>query len=84
VLKRVMCAWGVILAGSLCHARAPAPGDENPKDYTTHVVGCAHIDMAWLGRWEESVHDITYNTFLNQLLSQRFRIRRMFCEIRTA
>src|ERR1039457_1309798 len=46
-------------------ARAQAP--ENPKDYTSHVVGYAHMDMAWLWRWEESIHDIMYNTFRNQL-----------------
>ena len=39
----------------------------NPKDYTAHVVGYAHMDMAWLWRWEESVHDVMYNTFSNQL-----------------
>ncbi len=38
-----------------------------PKDYTAHVVGYAHMDMAWLWRWEESIHDIMYNTFTNQL-----------------
>ncbi len=37
------------------------------KDYTAHVVGYAHIDMAWLWRWEESVYDIMCNTFKNQL-----------------
>ncbi len=50
----------------LAIARAQAP--ENPKDYTAHVVGYAHMDMAWLWRWEESIHDIMYNTFSNQLL----------------
>ena len=44
-----------------------------PKDYTAHVVGYAHIDMAWLWRWEESIYDIMYNTFSNQLrLADRF------------
>src|SRR5665811_2301621 len=46
-------------------ARAQAP--ENPKDYTSHVVGYAHMDMAWLWRWEESIHDVMYNTFTNQI-----------------
>jgi len=46
-------------------SRAQAP--VNPKDYTAHVVGYAHMDMAWLWRWEESIHDIMYNTFRNQL-----------------
>jgi len=31
------------------------------------------MDMAWLWRWEESIHDIMYNTFRNQLeLMDRF------------
>jgi alpha-mannosidase len=38
-----------------------------PKDYTAHVVGYAHMDMAWLWRWEESIHDVMYNTFTNQI-----------------
>ena len=48
---------------SAAQAQAPA----QPKDYTAHVVGYAHIDMAWLWRWEESIHDIMFNTFSNQL-----------------
>ena len=47
-------------------ANAGALGAQ-PKDYTAHVVGYAHMDMAWLWRWEESIHDIMYNTFSNQL-----------------
>ena len=46
---------------------AQNPKPENPKDYTVHVLGYAHMDMAWLWRWEESIHDIMYNTFQNQL-----------------
>ena len=47
----------------------PTPAQEppKPKEYTAHVTGYAHIDMAWLWRWEESVYDIMYNTFTNQL-----------------
>jgi alpha-mannosidase len=48
---------------SAASAQAPAPA----KDYTAHVVGYAHMDMAWLWRWEESIYDIMYNTFHNQL-----------------
>jgi hypothetical protein len=47
--------------------QAQAPAAEKPKDYTAHVVGYAHIDMAWLWRWEESIYDVMYNTFRNQL-----------------
>jgi alpha-mannosidase len=67
MLKRLMCVWAAIMTGSLCYAQVSASSVENPKDYTKHVVGYAHIDLAWLWRWEESVHDIIYNTFLNQL-----------------
>jgi alpha-mannosidase len=48
---------------SPAHAQSAA----QPKDYTAHVVGYAHMDMAWLWRWEESIYDIMYNTFSNQL-----------------
>ena len=50
---------------SITRAQNGAP--VNPKDYTAHVVGYAHMDMAWLWRWEESIHDIMYNTFTNQI-----------------
>jgi alpha-mannosidase len=60
-----------ILAGFTSLARAQAPAQ--PKDYTAHVVGYAHMDMAWLWRWEESIYDIMFNTFHNQLeLMDRF------------
>jgi alpha-mannosidase len=48
-------------------AQTPEPTPPNPKDYTAHVVGYAHMDMAWLWRWEESIHDVMYNTFTNQI-----------------
>jgi alpha-mannosidase len=54
-----------ILAGFVSAAPAQVPAQ--PKDYTAHVVGYAHMDMAWLWRWEESIYDIMYNTFRNQL-----------------
>ena len=59
----------VILASSvlISWAQTPAQPAPNPKDYTAYVVGYAHMDMAWLWRWEESIHDIMYNTFSNQL-----------------
>jgi hypothetical protein len=38
---------------SITRAQAPAQTVPNPKDYTAHVVGYAHMDMAWLWRWEE-------------------------------
>ena len=55
----------LVLVGFIAMARAQAP--PQPKKYTAHVVGYAHMDMAWLWRWEESIHDIMYNTFRNQL-----------------
>ena len=67
MLKQLQITLIILATVSAVHAQAPAPEKENPKDYTTHVVGYAHIDMAWLWRWEESVHDIMFHTFSNQL-----------------
>ena len=38
----------LIILATVCvaHAQTPKEGRENPKDYTTHVVGYAHIDVA--------------------------------------
>ena len=57
----------IVLIAMFAAGARELPASENPKDYTTHVVGYAHIDMAWLWRWEESVHDIMFHTFSNQL-----------------
>ncbi len=65
--KRLLHTLILLVTISAAHAQAPPSGNENTKDYTTHVIGYAHIDMAWLWRWEESVHDIMYHTFSNQL-----------------
>src|SRR3990172_3126298 len=54
-----------VFINSGVYAQTPAQSDE--KEYTSHAVGYAHIDMAWLWRWEESIFDIMYNTFRNQL-----------------
>ena len=67
MLKRFLITLTILATFSVAHAQTPVAGKENPKDYTTHVVGYAHIDMAWLWRWEESVHDIMFHTFSNQL-----------------
>jgi alpha-mannosidase len=39
----------------------------NPQDYTGYIVGHAHIDLSWLWRWEETVHDIATHTFQGTL-----------------
>jgi len=40
----------------------------NPRDYTVHLIGHAHIDLSWLWRWEETVHDIAFQTFQGTLV----------------
>jgi alpha-mannosidase len=65
--KLVIIAFLSSCLVSIAWAQAPGPAAPNPKDYTAHVVGYAHMDMAWLWRWEESIHDIMYNTFINQI-----------------
>ncbi len=62
--KQYLVAF-LLIAGIAAGARAQAP--EPVKDYTAHAIGYAHMDMAWLWRWEESTYDIMYNTFRNQL-----------------
>ncbi|MDH7513591.1 MAG: glycoside hydrolase family 38 C-terminal domain-containing protein [Clostridiales bacterium] len=39
----------------------------NPRDFTAHLIGHAHIDLAWLWRWEETIHDIATHTFRGTL-----------------
>jgi len=43
----------------------PAPVDL--RSFTAHLIGHAHIDLAWLWRWEETVQDIATHTFLGTL-----------------
>jgi len=44
-------------------ASANLAQEKNPRDFTAHLVGHAHIDLSWLWRWEETVHDIAVQTF---------------------
>jgi len=37
--------------------------EKDARDYTAHLIGHAHIDLSWLWRWEETVHDIAFETF---------------------
>src|ERR1035441_1305459 len=62
----VLIVFTAFYFASQSNAQVPQP-TPNPKDYTAHVVGYAHMDMAWLWRWEESIHDVMYNTFTNQI-----------------
>ena len=67
-MRRItVAALTLVCFAFVSHAQAPSSTATNPKDYTAHVVGYAHMDMAWLWRWEESVHDVMYNTFNNQI-----------------
>ena len=52
---------------SLENARATlAPLREYAQSYTVFILGNAHIDMAWLWRWYETV-EVCHNTFAQQL-----------------
>jgi len=39
----------------------------NPRGYTAHLIGHAHIDLSWLWRWEETVNEIAVHTFQGTL-----------------
>jgi len=41
--------------------------EKSPRDYTGHLIGHAHIDLSWLWRWEETVHDVAVQTFAGTL-----------------
>lgn len=58
---------GLILVLQIVSTGRAQTQEVNPKDCTAHVVGYAHMDMAWLWRWEESIYDVMYNTFRKQL-----------------
>ena len=61
------------LAAVLAAATAAAGQKESrpeafkPRDFTARLIGHAHIDLAWLWRWEETVHEIAVHTFLGTL-----------------
>ena len=68
----ILCFQAFAATSSPRHrARAPEPRKEqpalNPRDLTAHLIGHAHIDLAWLWRWEETVHDIATHTFRGTL-----------------
>jgi alpha-mannosidase len=73
-VSRRLRAWLMIAAVLLAGGAAPAQTAKDrastafrPRDYTAHLIGHAHIDLAWLWRWEETVHDIATNTFRGTL-----------------
>jgi alpha-mannosidase len=68
---RIMGCLAVLLA--LGAAAPGASGQDkpaalrNPREYTAHLVGHAHIDLSWLWRWEETVNDVAVQTFKGTL-----------------
>ena len=73
--RRPLCEKVCLVFGLLLLLFQAAPGQnsadipplKNPRSYTGHLIGHAHIDLAWLWRWEETVHDIAPQTFLGTL-----------------
>lgn len=63
-MRKLLIAVVIFASSALVSQAQTAP---NPKDYTVHEVGYAHIDLAWLWTWDESVHDVMYHTLDNQL-----------------
>ena len=61
---RKIAVW--IAAVSIVAAGASAQ-DLRPRDLTALLVGHAHIDLSWLWRWEETVHDVAFQTFSGTL-----------------
>jgi len=57
----------LVLALALAGTARPAPAEFNPFGYTLRLVGHAHIDLAWLWRWEETLRDVVTQTFRGTL-----------------
>ena len=60
----IRCPLG---AGQDEKAAKASPALTNPRSYTAHLIGHAHIDLSWLWRWEETVADIATHTFRGTL-----------------
>jgi len=43
------------------------PARPDPRSITADLIGHAHIDLAWLWLWDETVHDIAKHTFMGTL-----------------
>jgi alpha-mannosidase len=61
---RKIAVW--IAAVSIAAGGASAQ-DIRPRDLTALLIGHAHIDLSWLWRWEETVHDVAFQTFSGTL-----------------
>jgi alpha-mannosidase len=67
IILPLVCGFFLVAAVEATAQKEGAPQPLKPRDFTAHLVGHAHIDLSWLWRWEETVHDIATNTFLGTL-----------------
>ena len=56
-----MCSVGLVCFSPSAPA-APLP-EGSPDDVTVHMVGNAHVDLAWHWLWEETVFEVYRHTF---------------------
>ena len=63
---------------------SPQAQPSNPRDYTAHLVGHAHIDLSWLWIWEETVHDVAFHTFRGTLAQMDKMPRLTFAQSQAA
>lgn len=63
----VFSFWALAASISGQEVKAKPQPKVNPRDFTAHLIGHAHIDLSWLWRWEETVHDIATQTFWGTL-----------------
>jgi len=57
-----LALWSVVRG-----AVSPYCPQAETKDIKASLVGHAHIDLSWLWLWEETVHEVAPQTFLNVL-----------------
>jgi alpha-mannosidase len=65
-LIAVLATGGLVFSGQQPD-KTRAASLPNPRGYTAHLVGHAHIDLSWLWRWEETVNDVAVQTFKGTL-----------------
>lgn len=75
---------GVWIAAVSIAAGGASARDVRPRDLTALLVGHAHIDLSWLWRWEEAVHDVAFQTFSGTLAQMAKRPGLTFAQSQAA
>ncbi len=59
--------FAVVAASLFLWSQEKDVSTSNVRDLSAHLIGHAHIDLAWLWLWEETVHEVGPQTFWGTL-----------------